>query len=1028
MDQKGKCAVCKKEYNYFPNLPNNQKFEYFNYITPTQVVEQEKPLQPVETVQQQPKEKLTANQKRKLRRLNKKQQEKQQKEQDTHEEEDEEEDVVNKDQIEEIISVQQDKTSTWEQIYNEIPTNANQIGQKQATSFTNFSSCFVAVCSEIPSNTVGIDFCLWLSAFGTLSDLWIERQNGIENRSAIALFSQEEGLNNAINNSKKIMFKSSQIKIEKCSSTMNKVNDMDKMHIFEDYGIKIIPNLINHPNQQIKNITTSILHSIVNNEEFRFMKRKPHGIHALIEDTDFIKMICEKCLVHGDNEQQKEDIAFFLDLQVQSLHMDAFNKLVQYGDEQVQYQLFQNGAYKPFIRLLKHPQEKVIQSVSKSLCLLIPPSNSYFPYSIAFCYGIPKHQVNPQFFQFEKDGLIQLSEQCLMQHDYNDQIQEQICDLLSFYYKRREVPNNVLHKIIDFEREKIESNLYLEKDIQNLFDILRHLSLHQKNHDEILNNCIFRLPIAQLQNQNTIVVRKVVLLLSYIFLYGNTNTRQQIKTYFPLESIQGIIQRKNIAYFFDANSSTDFFIMKANSNGDNELNEQTFSLIVWYIEEQRMDQISQIFIEINKDLEAQFTKDGKFMIKDSINMWKEAEKMITIAQGIKDPDMINGAMTLINEGFYSLQYGAALRMSEQEIEESLAVIQRIVVGMNDCILYHFVSGGLCQWLLFAYEEFKQNKKLKSITEKTVTLVSYLSLRGALMATNKDQNHLYSNLSQIGFIKSLEEIIEMDQVHKNQKEKDKKRENNIKLQAAIGYCCLTLNSEVKLNIVINCMKIFKEYLEQFNSKYLKQESTSFSHLTSQIDSQETETTTDLLLAVGIQLQSFQSNEIRNNSLCLKIRELIIPLMHIGCGCNNSISLPQTQNTSKLATAAYHALSQLVSKFSIQQADNFIQKNDILEHVLPIAQSCMQIYRISSSKSRYYSLLSKSQNASITEDLLANALKLFESLLYKSPSFFMQRQQQYKSISAFKVVILNHKDNQFAEQIKSIKNNIAAAQKI
>lgn len=36
--------------------------------------------------------------------------------------------------------------------------------------------------------------------------------------------------------------------IQTLALLVSKVNDMDKMHIFEDYGIKIIPNLINHPN------------------------------------------------------------------------------------------------------------------------------------------------------------------------------------------------------------------------------------------------------------------------------------------------------------------------------------------------------------------------------------------------------------------------------------------------------------------------------------------------------------------------------------------------------------------------------------------------------------------------------------------------------------------------------------------------------------------------------------------------------------------------------------------------------------
>ncbi|KAA6386368.1 MAG: hypothetical protein EZS28_018103 [Streblomastix strix] len=101
--------------------------------------------------------------------------------------------------LKEDITIPDPEIPTWEQIYISNQDDSCETDFNQNSSFKHFSSCFIAVCSEIPSNTIGNDFHIWLSAFGELSDLWIEKQNGYKNRSALALFASSDVLSQNLN-------------------------------------------------------------------------------------------------------------------------------------------------------------------------------------------------------------------------------------------------------------------------------------------------------------------------------------------------------------------------------------------------------------------------------------------------------------------------------------------------------------------------------------------------------------------------------------------------------------------------------------------------------------------------------------------------------------------------------------------------------------------------------------------------------------------------------------------------------------
>ncbi|KAA6392910.1 MAG: hypothetical protein EZS28_011565 [Streblomastix strix] len=95
---------------------------------------------------------------------------------------------------------------------------------------TSISSSFIAVCGGIPAEAEKPEFHTWLNKFGMLSDIWLEEKNGTECRQALALFSSEEGLNNALSNVSNVLFKYIMIKIERCPAELREI--AEKLFIF----------------------------------------------------------------------------------------------------------------------------------------------------------------------------------------------------------------------------------------------------------------------------------------------------------------------------------------------------------------------------------------------------------------------------------------------------------------------------------------------------------------------------------------------------------------------------------------------------------------------------------------------------------------------------------------------------------------------------------------------------------------------------------------------------------------------------
>ncbi|KAA6386794.1 MAG: hypothetical protein EZS28_017679 [Streblomastix strix] len=226
--------------------------------------------------------------------------------------------------------------------YGEETDNLNN----QYSSFCDLSSYFVAVCGQIPAETIESEFHAWIEKLSSLSGIWIEGLNGIESRQALILFNKEDGLSNAMTDVREGLFKSTVITIEKITDglkditgkrfLLNQIQNEQEVkklirNMLQDDIIQRIDSIIadlNISRNETKENTgiyptisdcdlllikfcCDILHKIL--KLFSLAEKKGiHPFYTEMKRMNIIQLIYQKCLICGESEVIKEDGAYTL--------------------------------------------------------------------------------------------------------------------------------------------------------------------------------------------------------------------------------------------------------------------------------------------------------------------------------------------------------------------------------------------------------------------------------------------------------------------------------------------------------------------------------------------------------------------------------------------------------------------------------------------------------------------------------------------------------------------------------------------
>ncbi|KAA6402132.1 MAG: hypothetical protein EZS28_002344 [Streblomastix strix] len=577
---------------------------------------------------------------------------------------------------------------------NSLENNDSNKNHILSSTFRNLSSYHVAICGQIPSETIETELYGWMGKFGALCGMYLESQNGTESRQAIVLYATEEGLTKAILNV-----------------------DTDK--IAENEPIQILSPLLEHSNKEIKGDVIAIIRYILHRYKKFKQQKSPHPFYSLVKKLGIIQLIYNTCIINGETELIKGNGSYALAklLRLQTIELNMKKKIIQQikrdlkeinnpqtRDEllEVLCELSENDEnieeiasdnFVQFVAQLTQTSDESqcdIKENALKLLLILSEKGGTLDQEIRGAVGdfgfLPifessdvdlkmravtqmlKWNKNEQLLTIQK--LTQLRSDYIISKDYRDQFfdEEKFAQIISQAFALNK-------EIEELEKKNQQISPQTMGIINCIFDYVRRLLPYSESDTTLIINSDLQKLLVNIVRYIPLPFFNNILLESFYCLSGYNSCILGYK-YFKLDA----------------------------------------HLILT-----RLFDLPQVGLIGN----------CLITIKNAI----ASEQMISIVKEINDRELIGGAMLLVNEGIYSILFEIAKRMNETEVDESLNELQKVVNNVDDNLLFNLVSKEFCLWVQFIIEGCLQNNLSLDIKAKIISLVTSISLRGVSMATN-----------------------------------------------------------------------------------------------------------------------------------------------------------------------------------------------------------------------------------------------------------------------------------------------------
>ncbi|KAA6384759.1 MAG: hypothetical protein EZS28_019714 [Streblomastix strix] len=678
--------------------------------------------------------------------------------------------------------------------------------------------------------------------------------------------------------------------------------------------------------------------------------------------------------------------------QIKGIHINAIYSLAPDGFDSHSQQIYLLGAMQFLGNAITKPNStmNVVNSLI-DLQNLVSSGLQVTNKQSQITHELSLKSQHPYFTDLQNNGFLNTLEQCMNDYSDNAKICLYASRVFTILYKGRVIPPQRLRIIISSLKRSLKSKSTTKQAYFILIDSIKFVAIQSDNHWALTEYKILQTLVSTIMSSSLKDQQEIFMLLQIIFEVGNDGMRQQVRDIMPEDKLWSLVDKK--MYSLQFNKVADFGAGFQHNSVFSSflLNESVLSLLVWYIEDKRMDQIQSIIGQLELDRKEEIIErnieDDKW--KRMKNKWDQLKKILQLVSEIKDLDLSVGAMVLVRGGVNSIYF----RIPEEGINEeiasiSLSALNRISSEIDGFLLYNLISSQICKWIAFILDECKRNILSITIKEQAVQYSAYVAIRGKQMAQLMEVNRFSIPFFEGKLDEALMKII-LEKTKKGQQTKDTDQINKeIKLKAAIAYCCCRVQvglEESALNTIVDLfcqqLKSLMILIQQY-SQALQSNSSQQSNKDDiqEIDIKQIENTRDVLYSIsslGIEIEIVE--KLINTH---KIHDYIFPLIHINCTCPQSIKVPNSVAISNLISVAYFALKDIWHTIPNDQRTVVNLQHTPLKHITSLILSFSEQINANLSKQpSEFSISQTSESNCISPELMWSAICYLCSLVFK-----------------------------------------------
>ncbi|KAA6379412.1 MAG: hypothetical protein EZS28_025063 [Streblomastix strix] len=281
----------------------------------------------------------------------------------------------------------------------------------------------------------------------------------------------------------------------------------------------------------------------------------------------------------------------------------------------------------------------------------------------------PAEAPHPYFEALNKTGVINQLEKCASERQYHTNISLYTAKTLAMLYKGQFVPPNRLHLILAPLNKSMIAKIRHKQNLKLEFDSVKFILFNKENHNAMVKENILQTMLYAIQEAKPSDRDEMLILVSYYFEYGNSNMRENIRISIPEEYIRSLVYRQRQSILFCKIAHMQGGKLSQKAIKDFLMNESIFALLVWYVEEQKMDQLIALYKSISEDRQEKLNQKNQ-KNKQLRNVWDKLNRMTQIVDEMRDREMGIGSMMIVRNAFHLVIQRVNQKQNEAEITQA----------------------------------------------------------------------------------------------------------------------------------------------------------------------------------------------------------------------------------------------------------------------------------------------------------------------------------------------------------------------